>query len=70
MKTGTKNIITRATCVMLIYVSVIHLPVSLVVVFLIFLASVASLLWMVYAILKDTTNLSGKKFEDQFYEND
>jgi hypothetical protein len=31
---------------------------------------VSSLLWMVYAILTDATNLSGKKFDDHFYEND
>ena len=69
MKNSTINIITLTTCVMLIYVTFIHLPVSLVIIFLLFLATITSLLWMVYAILTDTTNLSGKKFDDHFYEH-
>ena len=66
----TKSIIYIVTGVLVIYVICANLGLSFGIVMLLFLLAFFGLLWMVYSILIDNSNLSGKTFDDYFYEDE
>lgn len=53
----------------MIYTVMGALSVAFFIVFLLFLVVSALTIVMVITILKDTSNLSGRKFDDYFYED-
>jgi hypothetical protein len=69
MDSKSTNSISIVTALVIVYVVITNLSVPFAIVFGFFLLSVAGLLWMVVAILKDTSNLSGKTFDEHFYED-
>ena len=69
MKNSTRNIIIAVTTLLVIYVMSIRFEATMTIVFSLFILATMGLGWMVYAILTDTANLSGKKFDDYFYED-
>ena len=69
MRNRTRNLIVAVTTLLVTYVMSIRFEATLLIVFSLFMLTTAGLSWMVHAILTDTTNLSGKKFDDYFYED-
>jgi uncharacterized membrane protein YqjE len=69
MRDRTRNIITVVTTLLVIYVIAVRLEATLALVFALFILTTVGLWWMVYTILTDTTNLSGKTFDEYFYED-
>lgn len=69
MKTKAIYSVAITTALLLIYVLYANLPLPFSIVLLAFLITTASLFWMVYSILTDTTDLSGKIFDEYFYED-
>jgi len=66
----TKSIFYIVTGVLVIYVICANSGLTFGIVMLLFLLSFVGLLWMVYSILTDDSNLSGKTFDDYFYEDE
>ncbi len=69
MSKKTEFMVGITTGLLLIYTVLASLPVAFALVFLMFLIVSAFTIIMVITILKDTSNLSGKKFDDYFYED-
>lgn len=69
MKTKALYSIAITTTLLLIYVVYANLPLPFSIVLIVFMITTASLFWMVYSILNDTTDLSGKTFDEYFYED-
>jgi hypothetical protein len=69
MRNKTANTIYIVTGMLLVYVIAASLPISFGIIFLFFLLTTAGLLWVVYTVLTDTSNLSGKTFDEHFYED-
>lgn len=69
MRNKTANSISIVTGMLLVYVIAASLPISFGIIFLFFLLTTAGLLWVVYTVLTDTSNLSGKTFDEHFYED-
>jgi len=69
MKSNAKNSIAVTTLFLLVYAVFASLPLPYGIIFLFFLITTAGLFWMVYSILTDTNDLSGKTFEEYFYED-
>lgn len=69
MRDKTKNIITVVTTLLVVYLISIPFEASFTIVFSLFMLTTAGLWWMVYTILTDKSGLSGKTFDDYFYED-
>ena len=69
MKNRTRIIIFGVTTLLVIYLMSIRFEATTAIVFSLFMLTTIGLGWMVYAILTDTSGLSGKKFDDYFYED-
>jgi hypothetical protein len=69
MKSKTRYSILITTTLLVMYIIFAHMPFPYALILLLFLMTSGSLLWMVYAILTDTTDLSDKTFDDYFYED-
>ena len=69
MSIKTQRTVSITTCLVVVYVTLTQLAVPLAIIFFALLTCIAGLLCMVYTILKDTSNLSGKTFNDHFYED-
>jgi hypothetical protein len=69
MRSKTKYLIGGVTISLLVYLLSINLEVTFSVIFFLFLITTVGLWWMVYAILTDTSNLSGRTFDEYFYED-
>jgi len=69
MRKKTEFLISITTGLLLVYTVMAALPIAFAVVFFLFLVVSALTIWMVIAILKDTSHLSDKKFDDYFYED-
>jgi hypothetical protein len=69
MRDRTRNIIVVVTTLLVVYLISIRFEATLALVFSLFMLTTVGLWWMVYAILTDTSNLSGKTFDEYFYEN-
>jgi purine-cytosine permease-like protein len=69
MRKKTEYLISITTGLLLVYTVMAALPIAFAVVFFLFLVVSALTIWMVIAILKDTSHLSNKKFDDYFYED-
>ena len=61
--------ISITTGLLLVYTVMAALPIAFAVVVFLFLVVSVLTIWMVIAILKDTSHLSNKKFDDYFYED-
>ncbi|WP_276372782.1 hypothetical protein [Chryseolinea sp. H1M3-3] len=69
MGNKSQNAISIVTGMLLIYLVAASLPMVFAIVFWLFLLTTAGLIWMVITVLKDTTNLSGRTFDEYFYED-
>jgi membrane protein implicated in regulation of membrane protease activity len=69
MDKKTEFLISITTGLLLVYTVMAALPIAFAIVFFLFLVVSALIIWMVIAILKDTSRLSDKKFDDYFYED-
>ena len=65
----SQNAISLVTGMLLIYVSAASLSISFAFVYWLFLIATGGLLWMVYAILTDTSDVTTKTFDTHFYED-
>lgn len=69
MMDRTRNIIVVVSTLLVVYLISIRYEASIALVFSLFLLTTIGLWWMVYAILTDTSHLSGKTFDEYFYED-
>jgi len=69
MQKKTEFLISITTGLLLVYTVMAALPIAFAIVFFLSLVVSALTIWMVIAILKDTSHLSDKKFDDYFYED-
>jgi hypothetical protein len=69
MSKKTEFLVGITTGLLLIYTVLASLPVAFAIVFILFLIVSSLTILMVITILKDTSNLSSKKFDDYFYED-
>jgi hypothetical protein len=69
MKGTSALSVSITTGLLLIYVVFASLPFHFGIIFTLFLITSASLLWMVYRILTDTSVPVQKKFDDYFYQD-
>jgi membrane protein implicated in regulation of membrane protease activity len=69
MNKKTEFLISITTGLLLVYTVMAALPIAFAIVFFLFLVVSGLTVWMVIAILKDTSQLSDKKFDDYFYED-
>ncbi len=69
MSNKTGFITSLTTGLLLVYTVMASLSFEFFVIFALFLIVSALTIVMVITILKDTSNLSGKKFDDYFYED-
>jgi hypothetical protein len=69
MGNKSQNAISIVTGMLLIYIVAASLPMAFAIVFWLFLLTTGGLIWMVFTVLKDTTNLSGRTFDEYFYED-
>jgi hypothetical protein len=69
MRRKTEFLISITTGLLLVYTVMAALPIAFAIVFFLSLVVSALTIWMVIAILKDTSHLSDKKFDDYFYED-
>jgi hypothetical protein len=69
MRNNATRAITVVTGMLLVYVVTASLPIYFGIIFLFFLITMGGLLWMVYTVLTDTSNLSRKTFDEHFYED-
>ncbi len=69
MKTKTSYSVGITTALLLVYVVAVNVSLTFAVIFFLFLLTTASLWWMVYSVLTDKSNLSGKTFDEYFYED-
>ena len=69
MSKKTELIISITTGLLLVYTVMAALPIAFFIVFFLFLIVSALTILMVITVLKDTSNLSGKKFDNYFYED-
>ena len=69
MRSSTKYLIGGVTISLLVYLLCISLEVTFSLIFFSFLITTVGLWWMVYAILTDTSNLSGRTFDEFYYED-
>jgi uncharacterized membrane protein SpoIIM required for sporulation len=69
MHKKTEFLISITTGLLLVYTVMAALPIAFGIVFFLFLVVSGLTIWMVIAILKDTSHLSNKKFDDYFYED-
>jgi uncharacterized membrane protein YqjE len=69
MSDKTRYVITVVTTLLVVYLISIRFEATLALVFSLFLLTTIGLWWMVYTILKDTSHLSGKTFDEYFYED-
>jgi len=65
----TEFLISITTGLLLVYTVMAALPIAFAVVVFLFLVVSALTIWLVIAILKDTSHLSDKNFDDYFYED-
>ncbi|MFM8911995.1 MAG: hypothetical protein ACKOE6_03610 [Flammeovirgaceae bacterium] len=69
MSKKTEYLIGITTGLLLVYACLATLPTAFAVIFLLFLITSGFTIWMVITILKDKSGMSGKKFDDFFYED-
>ncbi len=69
MGNKSQNAISIVTGILLVYIVAASLPLTFAIVFWLFLMTTGGLIWLVFTVLKDTTNLSGKTFDEYFYED-
>lgn len=69
MHKKTEFLISITTGLLLVYTVMAALPIAFAIVFFLFLFVSGLTIWMVIAILKDTSHLSDRKFDDYFYED-
>jgi hypothetical protein len=69
MRNKAASAITTVAGMLLVYVVAASLPIYFGIIFLLFLIAMGGLFWMVYTVLTDTSNLSGKTFDEHFYED-
>jgi hypothetical protein len=69
MSKKSEFLIGLTTGLVLVYTVMGTLPVTFLIVFALFLVVSGLTIVMVITILKDTSNLSGRKFDDYFYED-
>lgn len=69
MSDKTRYVITVVTTLLVVYLIAIRFEATLALIFSLFLITTIGLWWMVYTILTDTSNLSGKTFDEYFFED-
>lgn len=69
MGSKSNTAVTVTTCLVIVYVTLTQLALPFAVIFLTFLLCLGGLFYMVITILKDKSHLSGKTFDDHFYED-
>jgi len=69
MSKKTELLVGITTGLMVVYTIMGALSFVFSIVFFLFMIVSALMIWMVITVLKDTSNLSGKKFDDYFYED-
>lgn len=69
MKAKTQTSISVTTGMVIVYVTLTQLSLPFAIIFFTFLTCIIALFHMVYTILKDSSNLSGRTFDDHFYED-
>jgi hypothetical protein len=69
MSRKVELLISTTTGLLLVYTVMASLSISFAIVFFLFMSVAGLTIWMVVAVLKDTSNMSGKKFDNYFYED-